>query len=182
MFEEGVKGVGLGLALPVIGRLIARRADSDSGLGQAKGQRLPCERVLAEEVAQMTRSVVELEEGGGGDLGEERFEDGGIGGDDGFEEAERGVVCSSVGHCRGRVCGCGYGRSGERVAGPYGRVDVLLLRGHEGASRDGGVRESADRETQGMWTCTSATRGSCRAGEDGRVSEAWAGRGSVSSQ
>lgn len=180
MFEEGVKGVGLGLALPVVGRLIARGADGYGGLGQAKGQRLPCERVLAEEVAQMTRGVVELEEGGGGDLGEERFEDGGIGGDDGFEEAERGVVCSGVGHCRGR--GCGYGCGGERVAGPYGRVDVLLLRGHEGASRDGGRRESADRDSRGMWTCTSAARGLCRAGEDGRVSEAWAGRGSVSSQ
>jgi hypothetical protein len=120
MLEQGVKGVGLGLALSAIRRLVARGADGDGGLGQAEGQRLPGEGVLAEEVAQVTRGVVELEEGGGGDLGEEGFEDGGIGSDDGFEEAERGVVvvCGHdgagghrAGECRQRLS-CDVDRSG----------------------------------------------------------------------
>jgi hypothetical protein len=69
LLQQGVKRIGLGRALAALGRLVARRAHGDSGLGQAEGQRLPCERIPAQEVAQMTGRVVEIEERGGGYLG-----------------------------------------------------------------------------------------------------------------
>jgi hypothetical protein len=54
LLEEGIKRVGFGSALPAIGRLVARRAHGDGGLREAEGQRLPCQRVLAQEVAQVS--------------------------------------------------------------------------------------------------------------------------------
>lgn len=80
----------------MVGRLIARRAHGDGGLGQAKGQRLPCQRVVAEEVAQVAGGVVEVKYGGGGNLGEQRFEDGRVRGYDGFEQAEDDMAVLQV--------------------------------------------------------------------------------------
>ena len=118
LLEQGVERVGLGLAVAVVGRLVARRADGDGGLGQSEGQRAPGEGVVAQKVAQVARGVVELEEGCGGDLGEQRFEDGGIGRDDGFEEAERGG--GRAGEAGAGLGGGGHG--GEDGAHGRGRV------------------------------------------------------------
>ena len=49
--QQGVKGVGLGLPFAVLWCLIARRAHGDCGLGQPKRKRLPCQRVVLQEVA-----------------------------------------------------------------------------------------------------------------------------------
>ena len=40
----------------------------------------------------MQRGVVELEEGGGGQLGQQRFEDGRVRGDDGLKQAEGALL------------------------------------------------------------------------------------------
>jgi hypothetical protein len=90
LLQQGVERVGLGLPFPVLGRLVARGAHCDGGLGQSEGERLPCERVALQELAQVMRCVVEFEEGEGGDLGEEGLEYGRIGGDDGFKQTEGG--------------------------------------------------------------------------------------------
>ena len=92
LLEEGVEGILLGLALAAVRRLVAGRAHGDGGLGQAEGQRLPCQRVAAQEAAQVQRGVVQFEEGGGGQLGEQRLEDGRVRGDDGFEQAEGALL------------------------------------------------------------------------------------------
>lgn len=127
LLEEGVERVGLGLALSAVRRLVARRADGDGGLGQAEGQRLPCERVAAQEGAQVWRAVVELEEGGRGQLREERFEDGRVGGDDGFEQAEGAVLgCGGGGECgEGRRAGrAGLAVRAQRVEAHAGGLCV----------------------------------------------------------
>lgn len=54
LLQQCVERVGLGLAFPVLGRLIAWRAHCNGGLRQSKGQRLPRERIPLQELAQMT--------------------------------------------------------------------------------------------------------------------------------
>lgn len=70
LLEQGVEGILLGLALAAVRRLVARRPNRDGGLGQAERQRLPCQRIISQEATQVRRCVVELEEGGGGQLRE----------------------------------------------------------------------------------------------------------------
>lgn len=145
LLQEGVEGVGLGLALAVVGRLVARRAERDCGLGQPEGQRLPCQRVSPEEAAQMGRAVVELEDGEGGELREERFQDGGVGRHDRLEEAEGGFLAARIrvllgrggdagdgGRGRGRGCcrGAGGIAAMAGIAVPEEIRLALLLRAH----------------------------------------------------
>jgi hypothetical protein len=96
LLQQGVKRVGLGRPLAVLGRLIARRADSDGGLGQAEGERLPGQRIPAQEVAQVAGRVVEVEQRARGYLGEQRLQHGRIRCDDALEQAERRIVARGL--------------------------------------------------------------------------------------
>lgn len=92
LLQQRVKGVGFGLALPAVGRLVPRRRHGHGGLRQSEGQRLPCEGVLLEKVAQVFGGVVQIEERRGGDLGEQRLQHGRVVGEDGLERAQQRAV------------------------------------------------------------------------------------------
>lgn len=128
LLEQGIKRVGLGRPLSAVGRLVARRAHGDCGLRQAKGQCLPCQWVIAQEVAQVAGCVVEVEQGGGGYLGEQRLQDRRIGGHDGLEQAEGRRIVGGRWLFAGSCAGAGDDSEG---------AVVLLLRAHASRPRRG---------------------------------------------
>jgi len=144
LLQQGVERVGLGGALPAVGRLVARRAHGDGGLGQAERERLPCQRVLAQEGAQVAGGVVEVEEGDGGHLGQQRLQDGRVGRDDRLKQAEGRIVrLGLLPRPRGRRRSAdeGVGAIPVAVAGtcvfrvPEEVRLALLLRAHAGQWR-----------------------------------------------
>jgi hypothetical protein len=177
LLQQGVEGVGLRLSIPVIGRLVAWGAHRGGRLGQPERQRLPCQRVLAQEIAQVPGGVVEIKEGDGRDLGEQRFEDGGIRGDDRFEEAEPRLVGAAAIHCY--RFGVGSRWLGGIAGGTRPEVGLaVLLRRHASWPLQIMLFSHSLRERV-KEACRRTARGSCRASEGGRVSEALASQARV---
>lgn len=183
LLEQGVERVLLGLALPAVGRLVARRADGDGGLGQAEGERLPCERVAAQEAAQVRRGVVELEEGGGGELREERLEDGRVCGDDGLEEAEG---AEEVRRRRLRAHASGGSSSEPRALSRRAADRRHSLRGGQrGHGGHGGACTTDSQRRSGESSASEGDKGrscACGRGSLGGAGDDWGGGRSLDAQ
>lgn len=127
MVQQALEAVGLGQAVTVgVERLGRRRRRR-----QAERERLPGERVVAKELAQVARRMVEVEDAAGGQLGEQRLEDGWIRRHNHLERAERQFFVG-----RGSVIGSVV-RLGGRGFGP--RAVLVLLVGSEYAPAQRGL-------------------------------------------
>jgi hypothetical protein len=154
LLQQRVERVGLARALAAVGRLVARRAHSDGGLRQAEAQRLPGQRVRAQEGAQVAARVVQVEQRARRDLGEQRLQHGRVRRDDGLEQAERRIVGvdrrllappregARRARSRGRSRRCGVGRRAPEEV----RLG-LLLRAHAARRR---VRQHVEVEALGQ--------------------------------
>jgi hypothetical protein len=154
LLQQRVERVGLARALAAVGRLVARRAHSDGGLRQAEAQRLPSQRVRAQEGAQVAARVVQVEQRARRDLGEQRLQHGRVRRDDGLEQAERRIVGvdrrllappregARRARSRGRSRRCGVGRRAPEEV----RLG-LLLRAHAARRR---VRQHVEVEALGQ--------------------------------